>query len=378
MAKKDLYEILGIVRSASQDEIKKAYRKIALKYHPDRNQGDKVAEDKFKEAASAYEVLSDEVKRSNYDLSGNADTGSGGGGGFGGFGGYQNMEDIFRNFGDVFRDDPFGQSPFDRATGMGAQNFGQRNQPKEKGGTIRVIIKLTLEDVVNGVKKKLKLSKGVQCKKCWGTGTMNTASIKPCSVCNGSGSTKTVRQTILGKMEIPHNCRACDGTGREHKSNCPDCAGKGVVQGEEIFPFHIPAGQTDGAQLLFTGKGHAGDKGGIAGDLIIEMEIDKTHPFVIDGRDLVYHLNVSIPDAILGAQVEVPTIDGKVKFDVPAGSSSGSQFRIRGKGIPTTKNAARGDIRVVASIYVPEKLNTEERRMMLGLKNSENFKAKNK
>ncbi len=375
MAKKDLYEILGVAKSASQEEIKKAYRKIALKYHPDRNQGDKAAEEKFKEAAAAYEVLSDEVKRSNYDLSGSSDAGGGGAGGFGGFSGWQNMEDIFRNFGDVFQDDPYGQSSFNRGAG-GARKGAHGHTQKVKGGTIRVIIKLTLEDVVKGIKKKLKLSKGVQCKKCWGTGTMNTASIKPCSVCNGSGSTKTVRETIMGKMEIPHTCRACDGSGREHKSNCPDCNGKGVVQGEEIFAFHVPAGQHDGAQILFAGKGHAGDKGGIAGDLIIEIEIDKTHPFVIDGRDLVYYLNVSIPDAVLGAQVEVPTIDGKVKFDVPVGSSSGSQFRIRGKGIPTTKNAVRGDIRVVANIYVPDKLTTEERRVMLGLKTSENFKAK--
>ncbi|MFP4664328.1 MAG: molecular chaperone DnaJ [Bacteroidales bacterium] len=369
MAKRDYYEILGVSKSASQDEIKKAYRKQALKHHPDKNPGDAEAERKFKEAAEAYEVLRDEQKRQRYDQFGH-DGVKGAQGGFSGEG--MSFEDIFSQFGDIFGDMGFGGG-FSGGFGGGRRSQRQR---ANKGSNIRVKVKLTLNEIASGTTKKLKIKKYIKCDACNGTGEKNGSSSKTCSTCHGSGVETRVTNTILGQMQQQTTCRTCGGTGTEIKEHCPACNGEGVVRGEEIVEVKIPAGMSEGVQLSVSGKGNAARRGGINGDLLVVVE-EKEHPELVrDGNDLLYNLFISIPDALLGTTATIPTLEGKVKVKIEQGTQSGKVLRLRNKGIPDVQGYGKGDLLVKVNIFVPKNLPKEDRKLIEKLQESEALKPK--
>ncbi len=373
MAKRDYYEILGVSRGASAEEIKKAYRKTALQYHPDKNQGDKAAEDKFKEAAEAYEVLSDPQKKAKYDQFGHAGMDPSN---FGGHS-YQNVnvEDIFRNFGDIFGGGGGGFDPFESFFGGGGG--GRRQQTRGKRGTnLRIRVKLTLQEVANGAHKSLKVKKHVQCHTCQGTGAKDSSSVGKCSVCGGSGVMRKVTNTILGQMQTTSTCYQCNGSGQQITKKCTTCHGLGVEHGEETLQVDIPAGVQDGMQLSMSGKGNAGEQGGPSGDLIIQVEVAHNPELEVDGQNVIYNLHVSFIDAVLGANVEVPTIEGKAKFKIPAGTQAGKIFRLSGKGLPAVNSYGRGDQLILLHVYTPTDINSEEKRLLEKLRESPNFKPK--
>lgn len=373
MAKRDYYEILEVPKSASQEEIKKAYRKVALKFHPDRNQGDKAAEEKFKEAAEAYEILGDAEKRKQYDQFGHAMNG----GGFGG-GGYQNvnMEDIFRNFGDVFGGGGGGFDPFEGFFGGGGGRAGGGRTRGKRGNNLRIKVKLTLQEVANGARKTVKVKKQVTCHTCNGSGAKDAKSVGKCSVCGGSGVMRKVTNTILGQMQTTATCYACNGTGQEITKKCSTCSGLGVEIGEETLNIDIPAGVQEGMQLSMSGKGNAGEQGGPAGDLIIQIEVEHNPELEIDGQNIVYNLHISFVDAALGTSVEVPTIEGKAKFKIPAGTQAGKVFRLNGKGLPSVNSYGRGDQLILVNVYTPTDLSSDEKKLLEKLRESPNFKPK--
>jgi molecular chaperone DnaJ len=365
MAKRDFYEILGVSKNASADEIKKAYRKVALKYHPDRNPDNKEAEEKFKEAAAAYEVLSNAEKKQRYDQFGH--TGVGGTSGFSGS--QMNMEDIFANFGDVFGD--FG--PFDQFFGGGGSRQGHTSTGR-RGSNLRIKVKLTLAELANGTKKTIKVKKYVTCDQCGGNGAKDSQSFQTCSTCGGHGSVTRVTNTILGQMQTTQTCPSCHGAGRMITAKCSKCHGDGRVYAEDKITIDIPAGVTDGIQLSLNGKGNAGINGGPAGDLlitIIEIENDQLYR---DGNNVIYDLYISFIDAALGTSVEVPTIEGKVKIKVPAGTQAGKIYRLKGKGLPHLNSYGKGDQLVHVNIWTPKSLDAEERKLLEKLRNSPNFK----
>jgi molecular chaperone DnaJ len=367
MAKRDYYEVLGVDRSADETAIKKAYRKAAIKYHPDKNPDDKEAEEKFKEAAEAYEVLSDADKRARYDRFGHAGVSGNGGGGFQGG---MTMEDIFSQFGDIFGDSPF-ESFFGRTGGR-----TQQRARGQKGSNLRIKVALTLEEIANGVTKKIKVKKRNTCDVCDGSGAKDASSVKTCTTCGGSGYVRQVRSTFLGQMQTTSVCPTCNGNGQQITANCPKCKGDGRVQGEETIEIEIPAGVEHGMQLSMRGKGNAGLKGGPAGDLLISIE-EKTHKYLNrDGQNVIYDLFVNFADAALGTQVEVPTIDGKVKIKVPAGTQSGKIFRLKGKGLPSVQAYGRGDQLIHVNIWTPKKLNDDEKKILEKLRDSANFQPK--
>lgn len=369
MAKRDYYEVLGVDRGADETAIKKAYRKAAIKYHPDKNPDDKAAEEKFKEAAEAYEVLSDGDKRARYDRFGHA--GVSGNGGGGGFQGGMTMDDIFSQFGDIFGDSPF-ESFFGR-TGGGR---GQQRSRGQKGSNLRIKVSLTLEEIANGVTKKIKVKKRNTCDVCDGSGAKDASSVKTCGTCGGSGYVRQVRSTFLGQMQTTSVCPTCNGNGQQVTANCPKCKGDGRLQGEETIEIEIPAGVEHGMQLSMRGKGNAGLKGGPAGDLLISIE-EKNHQYLNrDGQNVIYDLFVNFADAALGTQVEVPTIDGKVKIKVPAGTQSGKIFRLKGKGLPSVQAYGRGDQLIHVNIWTPKKLNDEEKKILENLRQAANFQPK--
>ncbi len=367
MAKRDYYEVLGVDRSADETAIKKAYRKAAIKYHPDKNPDDKEAEEKFKEAAEAYEVLSDADKRARYDRFGHAGVSGNGGGGFQGG---MTMEDIFSQFGDIFGDSPF-ESFFGRTGGR-----TQQRSRGQKGSNLRIKVALTLEEIANGVTKKIKVKKRNTCDVCDGSGAKDASSVKTCTTCGGSGYVRQVRSTFLGQMQTTSVCPTCNGNGQQVTANCPKCKGDGRVQGEETIEIEIPAGVEHGMQLSMRGKGNAGLKGGPSGDLLISIE-EKSHKYLNrDGQNVIYDLFVNFADAALGTQVEVPTIDGKVKIKVPAGTQSGKIFRLKGKGLPSVQAYGRGDQLIHVNIWTPKKLNDDEKKILEKLRNSANFQPK--
>jgi len=369
MSKRDFYDILGVAKGASAEEIKKAYRKLAIKYHPDKNPDDKTAEDKFKEAAEAYEVLSNPEKKQRYDQFGHAGVGgAGGGGGYGGGG--MNMEDIFSQFGDIFGGG--GGSPFDSFFGGGGQSRGGRRVAK--GSNLRIKVKLTLEEIANGAEKKIKVNKQVTCKTCDGTGAKDKGSVSTCSTCGGAGSVRRVTNTILGQMQTTATCPTCHGSGQQITAKCNSCHGDGTVRGEETISINIPAGVSEGMQLSMAGKGNAAPNGGVPGDLIILIEETAHETLKREGNNVVYDLHVSIPDAALGASVEVPTIDGKAKIKIEPGTQSGKLLRLKGKGIPEVNSYHRGDQIIHVNIWTPKALNSEERALLEKLKDSPNFK----
>lgn len=363
--KRDYYEILGVSKGASADEIKKAYRKVAMQYHPDRNPGDKSAEDKFKEAAEAYEVLSDDTKKAQYDRFGHAGVGNNRGG-FGGGG--MNMDDIFSQFGDVFGEDIFG-SFFGGSRGRsGGRARGVR------GSNLRVKIKLNYEEIANGASKTIKVKKYVHCNTCNGSGAKDKGGVQTCSTCGGSGQVRKVQNTFLGQMQTVTTCSTCNGEGTTITNKCTTCKGEGRVYGEETVTLEIPAGVQEGMQLSMSGKGNAGERGGPPGDLIILIEEEAHAELQREGLNVVFDLHISFTDAVFGTQVEVPTIDGKAKIKIPAGTQSGKIFRLKGKGFPAVNSYERGDQMIHVNVWTPQNVSSEEKAMLEKLQQSPNFK----
>jgi molecular chaperone DnaJ len=365
MAKRDYYEVLEVKKNATPEEIKKAYRQQALKYHPDRNPGDKAAEEKFKEAAEAYEVLSDPQKKARYDQFGHAGLGGAAGGGFSGGG--MTMEDIFSHFGDIFSD--FGFGGFG---GFGTRGRGQRQV--NKGSNLRVKVRLTLEEIEKGVEKKLKVSKYIPCDECHGTGAKGGSSYSTCSTCRGSGQVTRITNTFLGQMSTTQVCPSCNGEGKIITNKCHKCAGEGVLRGEEVIPVKIPGGVAEGMQLSVSGKGNAARRGGINGDLLVMIEEEHHRELIRDGNDLLYNLYLSVGQATLGAHVEIPTLDGRVKIKIEPGTQPGKILRLRGKGLPEVNSYGKGDLLVSINVWIPKNLNREEKKILEKLDESPNFK----
>ncbi|MFR9602902.1 MAG: molecular chaperone DnaJ [Rikenellaceae bacterium] len=355
--KRDFYEVLGVSKSANADEIKKAYRKAAIKYHPDKNPGDKEAEDKFKEAAEAYDVLSNDDKRARFDRFGHAGMGGasgGAGGGYGG-GGFSSMDDIFSQFGDIF-----GGGGFSGGFGGGGRS-SRGGQRVNKGTDIRIKVKLSLKEIAEGVTKKVKITKQVACDKCGGTGAKDSSSYSTCHTCNGAGYVTRIENSFFGRVQTQGVCPTCGGSGKVITEKCDKCHGSGTNKGEEVIEIRIPEGVADGMMLNVSGKGNAAVHGGINGDLHVLIEEESSPELIRDGNDLIHNLNITIPTAILGGTVEVPTVDGRAKIKIPAGTHAGKVLRLGGKGIPEVNGYGRGDILVVVDITIPEKLNSEER-----------------
>ena len=362
MAKRDYYEILGVDKNSGDDDIKKAYRKLAIKYHPDKNPDDKSAEEKFKEAAEAYEVLSNPEKRQRYNQFGHA--GVNGAGGAGGFsGGGMNMDDIFSQFGDIFG------GAFGGFSGGGSGRGGRR---VNRGTNLRVKVKLSLKDIANGVEKKIKVNKHVSCHTCNGSGAKN-GQFETCRACNGSGAVTRVQQTILGAMQTQTTCGSCNGEGRIVKDKCNTCRGDGIVREEEVITINIPAGVAEGMQLSMNGKGNAAPRGGINGDLLIVIEEEEHPELKREGNHLIYYLQIGFPDAAMGTSVEIATVDAKAKIKVEPGTQSGKVLRLKGKGLPDVNSYGRGDLLVEISVYTPTLLSNDERKMLEQLKTSKNF-----
>ncbi len=370
MAKRDFYEILGVSKSASSDEIKKAYRKTAMQFHPDRNPGDKAAEEKFKEAAEAYEVLSDADKKAKYDRYGHAAFGPGTGGGNYGGGAGMNMDDIFSQFGDIFGDDMFGSF----FGGGGRQRGGGGRQRGTRGSNLRIKLKLNYEEIAKGVTKNVKVKKHVVCTTCTGSGAKDKNSTQSCSTCGGSGQVRKVTSTFLGQMQTVSTCPSCNGEGSTITAKCGSCKGEGRVYGEETISIEIPAGVQEGMQLSMSGKGNAGERGGSNGDLIIQIEEESHEELHRDGLNVAYDLYISFPDAVFGTQVEVPTIDGRAKIKIPAGTQSGKIFRLKGKGFPEVQGYHRGDQLINVNVWTPQSISAEEKQALEKFNASGNFK----
>ncbi|HET8964159.1 MAG TPA: molecular chaperone DnaJ [Chitinophagales bacterium] len=364
MAKRDYYEILGVSKNATAEEIKKAYRKLALQYHPDKNPGNKESEEKFKEGAEAYDVLSNPDKKQRYDQYGHA--GMSGAGGFSG--GSMNMDDIFSQFGDIF-----GESIFDNFFGGGGGRGSRRQATGRKGSNIRIKVKLSLKEIAEGAHKTIKVKKYITCDTCNGSGAKDSSSFHSCKSCNGQGYVRRVTNTILGQMQTTQTCPNCHGTGQTVTANCVKCHGDGKVYGEDTITIDIPAGVTDGIELSMHGKGNAGDKGGPNGDLLISIEEIPHADLKREGNHVLHNLYINFADAALGTQVEVPTIDGKVRVKIPEGTQSGHIMRLKGKGLPGLNSYGKGDEIIQVNIWVPRHLSSEEKKAMEKLRSSKNF-----
>lgn len=361
MSKRDYYDILGVTRQAEQAEIKSAYRKLAIKYHPDKNPDNKEAEEKFKEAAEAYEILSNPEKRQRYDQFGH-----GGNSASGGYGGGMNMEDIFSQFGDIFGG---GGSPFDSF--FGGQRGGRR---VVKGSNLRIKVKLTLSEIAHGVEKKIKVNKKIVCTTCDGSGAKDKSSFHTCRSCGGSGSVRRVTNTILGQMQTTSTCPTCNGEGVEITAKCTSCKGEGLMQGEETIQINIPAGVSEGMQLSMSGKGNAAPRGGVPGDLIILVEEVAHETLKREGINVIYDLYINFADAAMGSSAEIPTIDGKAKIKIEPGTQGGKILRLKGKGVPEVNSYHRGDQLVYVNVWTPKALSPEEKEILEKLKESPNFK----
>ncbi|MFW5687361.1 MAG: molecular chaperone DnaJ [Bacteroidota bacterium] len=366
MAKRDYYDVLEISKNATAEEIKKAYRQKALKFHPDKNPGDKDAEERFKEAAEAYEVLSNAEKKARYDRYGHAGVGNGGFGG-GGFGGGMSMDDIFSQFGDIFG------SAFGGGFGGGFSG-GTRSRRVNRGSNLRIKVKLTLEEILKGVEKKIKVSKYVSCTSCNGSGAKNGSSFKTCSTCNGSGRVTRVTNTFLGQMQTTSSCPSCGGEGQTITEKCTTCYGNGIVKGEEVITFNIPAGVGEGMQMSMSGKGNAAARGGVPGDLIILIEEIKHESLIRDGNNLLYDHYISFPEAAMGTTIEVPTLEGKARIKIEPGTQSSKVLRLKGKGLPSVNAYGRGDLLVNINVWTPQNITREEKQILEQLAQSDNFK----
>lgn len=360
--KRDYYEVLGVSKNATDDELKKAYRKKAIQYHPDKNPDDKEAEEKFKEAAEAYDVLSDPQKRARYDQFGHAGM-SGPGGGYGGFGGGMSMEDIFSQFGDIF-------GSFGGFGGFGGRGHAQKRT--NRGSDLRIKVKVSLKEILTGVEKKLKIPRYVADSHCKGTGAKDGTAFQTCPTCHGSGVVTTIQQSFLGTMQSQTVCNHCGGQGKIITERCSHCNGEGIERKEEIISFKIPAGVQDSMTLTMRGQGNAARHGGINGDLLVLIEEEKDPDLIRDENDLIYNLMLDFPTAALGGQVEIPTIEGKAKLKIAAGTQPGKVLRLRGKGLPKMNSIIRGDLLVNVMVYVPETLSDEERKTIESLRGNKN------
>lgn len=365
---KDYYKILGVEKTATADEIKRAYKKVAIKYHPDRNPGNKEAEEMFKKAAEAYDVLRDPDKRARYDQFGAA--GVDGAGGFGGFGGQgMDLNDIFSHFGDIFGDMGFG--------GFGGFGGGQRRgRPQYKGGDLRLKVKLSLQEVASGVVKKFKVRKKVTCSACHGSGCEDGHQPETCPTCHGSGYVVRSQRSMLGMVQTQQPCPDCGGAGTIIKHKCKKCGGEGIVDGEEIVEINIPAGVAEGMVVNVPGKGHAAKRGGIPGDIQVLIEEEPNPELIRDENDLIYNLLLTVPQAVLGDSVEIPTIDGRARIKIAPGTQPGTALRLRGKGLPAVQGYGygTGDIVVNISVYVPETLSGDEKKAFEKMAGSDNVK----
>ena len=362
--KRDYYEVLGVSRNATIEEIKKAYRKKAIEYHPDKNPGNKEAEEKFKEAAEAYEVLGDANKRARYDQFGHAGVSGAAGGGFGGG---MSMDDIFSQFGDIFGGHFGGFGGFG---GFGSQRAGRRTN---RGSDLRVKVKVNMKEVLTGVEKKIKVKKYVACSHCNGNGSENGNSTSTCSTCHGSGVVTRLTNTILGQMQTTTTCPTCKGEGKTITKKCPHCNGEGIVSDEEIITIKIPAGVAEGMQLSLQGRGNAARRGGINGDLLVVIEEEEDPNLIRDDNDVIYNLFLSFPTAALGGTVEVPTIDGVAKVKIEPGTQPGKVLRLRNKGLPSVNGFGTGDELVHVNVYVPENLTDKEKKLLSEMEKSPNF-----
>lgn len=365
MSKRDYYEVLGVARNASVDDIKKSYRKLAIKYHPDKNPGNKKAEEHFKEAAEAYEILSNAEKRQRYDRLGHAGVGSSAASGGSYAGGGMSMDDIFERFGDVFGDFGFGG-------GFGGRGHGQTGRRVNRGTNLRIKVKLTLEEIASGIKKTIKVHKYVSCTSCSGTGSQG-GSYSTCSMCRGTGHVTRVTNTFIGQMQTTATCPTCSGEGKTVTDKCRSCFGEGIMRGEEVVNMDIPPGVAEGMQLSISGKGNAGPRGGIPGDLLVVIEEIQHPDFTRDGHNLYYDLYISFVDAVLGESVDIPTLEGKARIKIESGTQGGRILRLKGKGLPGINTYGRGDLLVTINVWTPQQLSKEEHKIIEKLKHSENF-----
>jgi molecular chaperone DnaJ len=365
--KRDYYEILGISKSATKEEIKKAYRKQAIKFHPDKNPGDKGSEEKFKEAAEAYEVLSNDEKKARYDRYGHAGMSNSGHGGYGGHD--MTVEDIFSSFGDIFGD-AFG--------GFGGFSSGRRGGGRRvnKGSNLRVKVKLNLQEIAAGAEKKIKVKKYAQCSTCNGTGAADSKSHSDCTTCHGSGHVTRITNTLLGQMQSTSVCPACGGEGKIITKKCATCYGEGIVEKEDVIKINIPAGVGKGMQMTVAGKGNAPRRGGVDGDLLVVIDEEEHEDLLREGNDLIFNLFISIPDAITGTNVEVPTVEGQVKIKIEPGTQPGKILRLRGKGLPEVNGYGRGDLLVNVNVWIPKTLTREEMKIIEKFSDSESFTPK--
>ena len=371
--KRDYYEVLGVQKNATPEEIKKAYRKLAIKYHPDKNPGDKAAEEKFKEAAEAYDVLSNEEKRQKYDQFGHSMGPQGfPGGGQGGFyASGMSMEDIFTQFGDIFG------GHFNFGGGFGGATGGRSSRarrPKRRGSDLRITVKMTLAEIATGIDKKLRIPTNVKCEHCNGTGAKDGTAFNTCPTCHGSGTISQVVQGFFGPEEARSICPQCEGEGKIISQECPYCHGEGVNRKDELVSFHIPAGVQDGMTLTVRGKGNAPRRGGVNGDLLVVIQEIKDPELIRDGNDVIYNLMLEVTTAALGGSVEVPTITGRARLNIPAGTQPGKVLRLRGKGIPSPNGDGTGDELINVMVYIPETLNDTERQAFESLRDQPNIK----
>ncbi len=370
--KRDFYEVLGVDRKSAAEDIKKAYRKLAIKFHPDKNPDDPTAEDKFKEAAEAYSILSDENKRKRYDQFGHAGMGGGSAGaGAGGFGGGFTMEDIFSQFGDIFGNGGGGGSPFGDM--FGGQGGGRRQR---RGSDLRIKLKLDLNEVANGAEKKIKVKRHVTCDTCGGNGAKHGTALTTCTTCQGNGQVRKVVNTMLGQMVSSSTCTTCNGDGKVITDRCEVCAGEGRLMQDDLITLNIPGGVGDGMQLSMSGKGNVPQRGGVAGDLLIVIEEEENEQLKRDGNNVVFDMHLSFVDAALGTSVEIPTIDGKARITVEPGTQAGRILRLKGKGITDLNGYGRGDQLVHVNVWTPQQLSSEERNILETLRESPNFQPK--
>lgn len=368
MAKRDYYEVLGVQKNADNSDIKSAYRKLALQYHPDRNPDNKEAEEKFKEATEAYEVLSDQTKRDKYDRYGHDGMRMGQD-----FHGYSNVNDIFSAFGDMFGSSFFGGG-FDDFFGGGGAKRGARRGMGEPGSDLRLKVPLTLEEIAHGTEKKIKLKKYVKCETCEGRGAKDAKALKQCPQCQGTGEIRQVSRSMFGQFINVSPCNHCGGSGQVISNPCPDCKGEGRVTAEDTVSVKIPAGVEDGNYIPLRGKGNAGKRNGQSGDIIVVIGESKHNHFTRHGNDVVYQLNISYPDAVLGTEIEVPTLYETEKIKIEAGTQPGSNIRMKEMGIPHLNSYGKGDQVVVVNVFVPKELNSKEKELIKELSQQEGIR----